>query len=84
MIAQPTRTNRLFSRRAIILSSHPVARKRRQASVEMSVREFRALGHFIANGEPTRFELSDCNFIEESWKAYDSTNYLSAEATPAS
>jgi hypothetical protein len=78
MIAQPTRTARLFSRSLIVLSSRPLPPKRPQASVEMSVRELRTLGHFMANGEPTRFELSEYNFIEESSETSGSTDYRSA------
>jgi hypothetical protein len=44
----------------------------------MSVRELRTLGHFMANGEPTRFELSEYNFIEESSETSGSTDYRSA------
>jgi hypothetical protein len=81
MLAQPIRTHRLFSRRLTVLASRLVEKKGAPAAVEMSVRGFRALSHFLPHGEPARFELSDCNFIEESWKGLGPTSYRSTEST---
>jgi hypothetical protein len=83
MATQPSRISRLFARREIILSAS-AAHKPRQEASEMGVREFRALRHLMALGEPTRFELSDANFIETSCEPYDEsytmTNYRYGEA----
>ena len=65
MIAQPIRTARLFSRRAIILSirTQPTECALLE-KVPISAREFRIVQHLILPGEPARFELSEWNFIE--------------------
>jgi hypothetical protein len=84
MISQPTRTNRLFSRRVILLSSRPVAWRRPQPSAEIRVREFLTIGHFMAFGEPANFELSVSNVVEEPWEVHGSANYWSAVGRPAS
>jgi hypothetical protein len=64
MIAQPIRIARLFSRRELILSSRAEPQRRRHHSAPMSAHEFRILRQLLLYGEPTRFELSDANFIE--------------------
>jgi len=84
MISQPRPTNRLFSRRLILLSSHLVPFRRPQAQVEIGVREFLTLGHFMASGEPANFELSVSNLVEEPWEVHGSANYRSAVGRPAS
>jgi hypothetical protein len=75
MIAQPRPINRLFSRRLILLSSRPTASSQKCASVEIGVREFLTLGHFMAYGEPANFELSVSNLIEEARQVHGATNY---------
>jgi hypothetical protein len=75
MISQPRPTNRLFSRRLILLSSHLVPFRRPQAQVEIGIREFLTLGHFMVASEPANFELSVSNLIEEPWELRSSSNY---------
>ena len=75
MISQPRPTNRLLSRRLILLSSREVTRRRVRASAEIRVREFLTLGHFMAYGEPASFELSASNLVEEPWEVHGSANY---------
>jgi hypothetical protein len=74
MISPPRRTSRLFSRRLILLSSPAVANRQRRACVEIRFREFLTLGHFMAYDEPTNFELSVSNLIEEPWEVHGSVN----------
>jgi hypothetical protein len=74
MIAQPRPINRLFSRRLILLSSRPIASSQK-CPVEIGVREFLTLGHFMAYGEPASFELSVSNLVEEPWQVQRATNY---------
>jgi len=75
MISHPRLTNRLFSRRLMLLSSPAIASKRVRACAEIGVREFLTLGHFMAYGEPASFELSVSNLIEEPWEVHRSANY---------
>ena len=75
MISQPRPTIRLFSRKLILLSSHLVSFRRPQARVDIGVREFLTLGHFMTYGEPSNFELSVSNLIEEPWEIRSSSNY---------
>lgn len=70
MITQPTRIDRLFSRRLIILSEQPPRRTKIPLAMELTTREFRALGHWIVAGEPARFELADNNFIDDFAEIY--------------
>jgi hypothetical protein len=75
MISAARPTNRLFSRRLILLSSLVVARKPARACVEIRARDFLTLGHFMAYGEPANYELSVSNLIEEPWQGHGSANY---------
>ncbi len=75
MMSQPRRTNRLFSRRLILLTSPAVAGRPPQACMEIRVRDFLTLGHFMAYGEPANYELSVSNLIEEPWEVHGSANY---------
>ena len=75
MISQPRPTNRLFSRRLILLSSHLFPFRRPQAQVEIGIREFLTLGHFMTRGEPANFELSVSNLVEEPWEVHGSASY---------
>jgi len=83
MISQPTRSNRLFSRRITLLFVGADGLKRPSAASEIRLREFLTLGHFMAYGEPANFELSVSNVIEESWEPAPG-NYWSAAERPAS
>jgi hypothetical protein len=65
MISEPTRTTRLFARGLVLLSSPPIAWRKPRVPVQIRVREFLTLGHFMAYGEPATFELSVSNVIEE-------------------
>ena len=67
-------SQRRFSRRLILPSSRPRASARPPALIEIGVREFLALGHFMAYGEPANFELSVSYLIEEQWDVHASTN----------
>jgi hypothetical protein len=75
MIDQARPINRMFSRGLILLSSRPIASSQKCASVEICVREFLTLGHFMAYGEPANFELSVTNLIEEPWQVHGATNH---------
>ena len=75
MISQPRPINRVFSRRLILLSSHLVPFRRPQAQSEIRVRDFLTLGHFMAYGEPTNYELSLSNLIDEPWEVYGPANH---------
>jgi|HubBroStandDraft_6_1064221.scaffolds.fasta_scaffold1507218_2 hypothetical protein len=75
MIFRVRPTNRLFSRRLLLLCSSPrVASKQTRALGEISGREFLTIGHFMAYGEPARFELSVGNVFGESWDSHRSVN----------
>jgi hypothetical protein len=84
MITQPRPTIRLFSRRLTLLSSHLVPFRRSRTPVEIGIREFLTLGHFMTHGEPAKFELSVSNLVEEAWEVDGSANYSSAVGRPTS
>jgi hypothetical protein len=88
MATLPSRIPRLFARREIILSTRPQHLEPRRESSEMSAREFRVLRHLMALAEPTRFELSEANFIETCCEprheSYTMTNHRYLEANSGS
>jgi hypothetical protein len=75
MSSPPRTRHRLFSRRLILLSSSPPVTRPARVLVEISVREFLTLGHFVAHGEPASFELSVSNVFREPWEIHGPTTY---------
>jgi hypothetical protein len=76
MSSPPRPRHRLFSRRLVLLNSSPrVANRPARVLVEISVREFLALGHFVAHGEPVSFELSLSNVFREPWEIHGPATY---------